>query len=69
MDFDPTRLAQLGKARLALRAKLDDNRDQLTPEVLAALRAGLGVVQVATLAGMTREWVRQLARANEIQAG
>ena len=61
MDFDTSRLAALGKTRRTLTRKLDENRADLTPEVLAALSAGVPLVKVADLAGMTREWVRLLA--------
>jgi hypothetical protein len=68
MDYDTSRLAALGKARRSLRQKLDDNRDEMTPEVVAALQAGVQQARIAEMAGLTREWVRQLARRHGIEA-
>jgi hypothetical protein len=60
MDYDTSRLVALGKARRALVRKLADNRAELNPEVVAALRAGVPQARVAEMSGLTREWVRRL---------
>jgi hypothetical protein len=67
MDYDTYRLAALGKTRRALRQKLDDNRAEITPEVLAALRAGIPQARVVELSGMTREWLRRLAAEHGVE--
>jgi hypothetical protein len=50
----------------AVRTSLDAARTAVQPRILDALRAGVGVVEVANLSGYTRESVRRLARENGI---
>lgn len=60
MPHDTTRLANLGNERAKLTAKLETNRPQLHAEVLAAHDGGIGTVEIARLAGITRDAVRQI---------
>lgn len=68
MDHDTTRLAELGRRRRKLNRDLADNRDEILPEVLAAIRAGVPQARVVDLSGYTREQVRRVCRAAGIEA-
>lgn len=60
------KLRAAGDEHKAARATLAAARDAVLPLILDALRAKVGVVEVANLSGYTRESVRRLARDNDI---
>jgi len=65
--YDTSRLAELGAERTELTEKLAANRPEWLAEILAASKAGVGTVEIARLAGVTRDAVRQLL--NNAKAG
>lgn len=67
-DVDLTKLRDTGAKFQALRAELDQARGDLRPLILEALEAGVPQRTVGDLTGLTREAVRQLARANGIES-
>jgi hypothetical protein len=66
--FDTERLAALGRRRRKLNSDLADNRDEIIPEVLAAVRARVPQARIVELSGYTREQIRRLCRAAGIEA-
>lgn len=66
--YDPDLLAALGKRRKRARAELDDIRDPLNAQIVAAGRAGVKQSELVTIAGMTRDNIRKLWRASGIEA-
>lgn len=66
--YDTARLAALGKTRRRLTRELEENRQAITPEVVAARQAGVRQADVVALSGYTREQVRRIERANGIDA-
>ena len=67
MDYDTDRLAVLGRRRRWLARNLRGNRAELTPEVVAAVRAGVPQARIVELSGYTREQVRRICRAAGIE--
>lgn len=51
----------------AARATHATTQEQVVARAVAALKGGLGVVEVATLSGYTRENIRVIARKNGIE--
>jgi hypothetical protein len=66
--FDIERLAVLGRRRRKLNSDLADNRNEIIPEVLAAVRARVPQARIVELSGYTREQIRRLCRAAGIEA-
>jgi hypothetical protein len=66
--FDTERLAALGRRRRKLNSDLADNRNEIIPEVLAAVRARVPQARIVELSGYTREQIRRLCRAAGIEA-
>ena len=60
MAHDTTRLAALGAERAKLAAKLKAITPELHGEIIAARAANVGTVEVARLARLTRDAVRQI---------
>lgn len=60
MDYDTTRLAQLGRKHQRLRTDLEDLRPQLADEIRAATEAGVSQAEIAKLSGYTRDQIRQI---------
>ena len=60
MTHDTARLVALGRQRADLAAKLAALTPEFHAEILTAHAAGIGTVEVARLAGVTRDAVRQL---------
>jgi hypothetical protein len=66
MEYDTTRLEQLGRRNKELRAQLDALREELTPEIVAAFGSGqLEQKTIADLSGYTRETVRVICLTPE----
>lgn len=65
--YDARRLAELGAERTELTERLAKNRPEWLAQILAAKAAGVGTVEIARLAGITRDAVRQLL--NNAKAG
>lgn len=63
-EYDTGKLATLGRQRRKLNADLAENRREIIPEVIKALRAGVPQVRVVELSGYTREQIRRLDRAH-----
>ena len=59
-----TRDAAVDSIRAALR-EIAEAREREAAAVVAALRAGLGPVEIGVLLGRSREFVRKIARAND----
>lgn len=68
VDYDTERLAALGRKRRKLNADLADNRREIIPEVIAAVRAHVPQARIVELSGYTREQVRRICRAAGIEA-
>jgi hypothetical protein len=60
MAHDPDRLSQLGRRHQRLRADLDALRPELAEEIRAAHDTGVPQVDIARIAGYTRDQVRQI---------
>lgn len=60
MTYDTTRLAQLGKKHHRLRTELEAIRPELADEIRTAAIAGVPQVEIAKVAGYTRDQVRQI---------
>jgi DNA-directed RNA polymerase specialized sigma24 family protein len=60
MTYDTKMLAALGTLRSDLATRLAALTPQLHAEIYAAHDAGVGTVEIARLAGITRDAVRQL---------
>ncbi len=60
MDYDTTRLAQLGRRHQKLRDDLDALRPDLAEEIRAAHAAGMAQVDIVKATGYTRDQVRQI---------
>lgn len=60
MTYDTTRLAALGAERAPLVARVKELTPALHEEMLAAKAAGVGTVEIAALAQITRDAARQL---------
>lgn len=61
-SYDTTALAALGAKHQKTRAAYEQARDELLPEVLAAIAAGVRQVDIVTMTGLTRERIRQIER-------
>jgi hypothetical protein len=61
------RLRLAAKQYHAVRASLENARDELRPLVVEALKQGVMQKDVITDSGLTREYVRRLARAAGIE--
>jgi len=59
-------LRAAGDEYKACKTSLNQARDHVQPRMVAALKGGVGVIEVADLSGYTRERVRTLARQNGI---
>lgn len=62
MAYDTSRLADLGDRHQQTRAAYEQARDELLPEVHAALAAGVRQVDIVKMTGLTRERIRQIER-------
>lgn len=62
-----TRLRQAGGQYNAVRVSLESARDQLRPLIIEALEAGVKQKDVIADSGLTREYIRRLARAAGIE--
>lgn len=62
MTYDTTRLAALGATHQRRRAAYEAARDELLPEVRAAIAAGVRQVDIVQMTGLTRERIRQIER-------
>lgn len=60
MEYDPTRLQQLGRKFQRLRTDLDAIRPELVEEIRAAGAAGMPQVDIVKATGYTRDQVRQI---------
>jgi len=60
MEYDRTRLDQLGRKHQRLRAELDAIRPQLAEEIRAATAADVPQVDIVKATGYTRDQVRQI---------
>jgi hypothetical protein len=60
MPHSAEHLEALGMQREELTTKLDANRRDLHAAILAAHHAGVGTVEIARLAHITRDAVRQI---------
>ncbi len=60
MDYDSTRLAQLGRRHQRLRADLEALRPGLADEIRLAAAAGVPQAEIAAMSGYTRDQVRQI---------
>lgn len=60
MDYDLTRLRQLGKRHRRLRDELDALRPELAEAIRAAAAAGVPQVEIAEESGYRRDQVRQI---------
>jgi hypothetical protein len=60
MEYDRTRLDQLGKKHQRLRADLDAIRPELAKEIRAASAADVPQVDIVKATGYTRDQVRQI---------
>lgn len=67
-SYDTERLATLGRRRRKLNSDLAENRDEIIPEVLAAVRAQVPQARIVELSGYTREQIRRICRAAGIEA-
>lgn len=67
-SYDTERLATLGRRRRKLNSDLADNREELVPEVIAAVRAHIPQARIVELSGYTREQIRRICRAAGIEA-
>lgn len=65
MDYDTTRLTQLGKKHQRLRTELETIRPELAEEIRAAAAGGVLQVEIAKMAGYTRDQVRQICLPQE----
>lgn len=69
MDDDiRTRLAQHGHEFQAVRTSYESTRARLREVIVEALRAGVPQKDITVATGYTREAVRQIARAEGIEA-
>jgi hypothetical protein len=60
MDYDRTRLRQLGARHQRLRRDLEAIRPELAEEIRAAAAAGMPQVEIVNETGYTRDQVRQI---------
>lgn len=60
MNYDRTRLDQLGKKHQRLRAELEALRPELADEIRTADQAGMAQVDIVKATGYTRDQVRQI---------
>lgn len=65
-EYDVARLAELGKRYEQERAAAEATRKELTPEIVAAARAGVRQVEIVRATGLTRERVRQICLAANV---
>ncbi|MCG5464274.1 hypothetical protein MED01_002440 [Micromonospora sp. MED01] len=65
MDYDLSRLQQLGRKRKKLLDQLEELRPAITAEVLAAHDAGVKQATIVQASHYTRDWVRQLTMTAE----
>lgn len=65
MTYDRSRLAKLGRQRKKLLDQLDELRDLLTPEVIAAELAEVPQKEIAELTYYTRETIRRMCLTPE----
>lgn len=65
MDYDLTRLTQLGRKRKRLLDQVDDVRDELIPEIVAADQAGVPQKTLVELTHYTRDTIRQICLTPE----
>jgi hypothetical protein len=63
LDYDRFRLVALGRDHQWARTKLDEIREQLTPEIVAAACARVPQSEIVRITWYTRERVRQICRA------
>lgn len=64
MEYDSTELDKLGTEREKLTKAVAINRPKLHAEILAAYDGGIGTVEIARRAKVTRDAVRQLLNKN-----
>jgi hypothetical protein len=67
-DYDLTRMDELGRRYERRRKAADETREELLPEILAALAAGVPQVKIVKASRLTRERVRQIERAAQRRA-
>lgn len=60
MEYDRTRLDQLGKRHQKLRADLEELRPRLADHIRGAHDAGMSQVDIAKATGYTRDQIRQI---------
>jgi hypothetical protein len=65
VDYDLTRLTQLGRRRKRLLDQLEELRKEITPEILAAHAADVEQKTIAELSHYTRDTVRQICLSPE----
>jgi hypothetical protein len=69
MTYDQNRLDTLGLRRARREAEATTDRPELHAQILAAAAAGVGVVEIARRASMTRDGVRQIVNKAKRAAG
>jgi hypothetical protein len=65
VDYDLTRLTQLGRRRKRLLDQIEELRREITPEILAAHAANVGQKTIAEVSHYTRDTVRQICLTPE----
>jgi hypothetical protein len=66
-DYDLTKLTSLGERHDRERAAVEKTRGEMTPEIVAAARAGVRQVDIVKASRLTRERVRQICRAAGVE--
>lgn len=65
MEPDLNRLTQLGRKRKRLLDQVEEVREQITPEIIAADQAGVPQKTIAELTHYTRDTIRQMCLTPE----
>lgn len=65
VDYDLTRLTQLGRKRKRLLDQLEDVRKELLPEIVAADQAEVAQKTIAEVTHYTRDSIRQMCLTPE----
>lgn len=68
MDYDLSRLQQLGRKRKKLLDQLEELRPAITAEVIAAAQADVAQTEIVKASHYTRDWVRQMCMTDEQRA-
>jgi hypothetical protein len=67
MEYDRSRLDQLGRRFQRLRAELESMRPELAEEIREAAAAGVAQVEIVRATGYTRDQIRQITLPPELR--